>query len=332
MHDHAPLAVYTDVDDLDSGPGVELLHNAGFRVTVLETRDPGEILAAAREASVLMVGYAQITARMVAQMPNLRLIALLSRGYDNVDLEAATAAGVYVSTVGHIATEDVAAHAWAMTWALIRRLPFFAAAGVSRGWNERPSAPPLRMSEVTVGVLGLGRIGKAYSTLAVMQAGSVLAYDPIADERHFGTVTAAPFAEILARSDVLSLHLPLTPDTSGMVDAAFLESMKPGSYLINVSRGGLVDSAALAAALDSGHLAGAGVDTLDIEPPSARHPLLGHPSVLLTPHVAYLSAGTAAEYISVQARQAKSWLQTGSPIDSVNAGELLASTSAGAPS
>ncbi|MGU3435087.1 NAD(P)-dependent oxidoreductase [Actinomycetes bacterium M1A6_2h] len=306
-------AVYTDVDDLDSAPGVALLEANGFRVTVLETRDPSEIVEAARDASVLMVGYACITAEMIAALPRLRLIALLSTGFDNVDVAAATAAGVQVSTVGHIATEEVAAHAWALTTALTRRLPFFAGAGTARGWIDRPRFPPLRMSALTVGVVGMGRIGQEYARIALSQAGTVLGHDR--SSKTSPGVEPVDLDALLSRSDVVSLHVPGA--VPAVVDDDFLERMKPGSYLINVSRGSLVDSAALARSLDACHLAGAGIDTLDVEPPPPGHPLLGHPSVLLSPHVAYLSDVSARAYIETQAANAVAWSKTGSPLNSV---------------
>jgi D-3-phosphoglycerate dehydrogenase len=307
------LAVYTDVDDLDSAPGVALLEANGFRVTVLETRDPSVIVEAAQDASVLMVGYARITAAMIKALPRLRLISLLSNGFDNVDVEAASAAGVQVSTVGHIATQEVADHAWAMTTALTRRLPYFAQAGTTRGWIDRPTFPPLRMSTLTVGVIGMGRIGQAYARIALSQAGTVLSHDR--SSKTSPGVESVDLDDLMSRSDVVSLHVPGA--TPAMVDDDFLARMKPGSYLINVSRGSLVDSAALARSLDAGHLAGAGIDTLDNEPPPPGHPLLGHPSVLLSPHVAYLSDVSAQAYIDTQAANAVLWLQTGTPMNAL---------------
>lgn len=320
MHDSQTLAVYTDVDDLDSAPGVAMLESNDFRVVVLETRDSDTIVAAAREASVLLVGYALITAEMIAAMPALRLIALLSRGHDNIDVAAAAAAGVQVSTVGHLATEEVASHAWAMTTALARRLPFFATAGTSRSWLERPHFPPRRLSTMTVGVIGLGRIGQAYSRLAVAAAGTVLGHDPSArgHGEHVEGVEHVEASDVLARSDVVSLHVPSTPATHMMVDEQFLSAMKPGSYLINVSRGSLVDSRALANALSRGHLAGAGIDTLDVEPPPGDHPLLNNQSVLLSPHVAYLSDVSALAYVEAQAANAVAWIRTGTPLDPID--------------
>jgi D-3-phosphoglycerate dehydrogenase len=126
-----------------------------------------------------------------------------------------------------------------------------------------------------------------------------------------GDVPRVPLDQLLATSDVVSLHRPVTDETRGIVDEAFLAAMRPGSYLVNVARGGLVDPAALAQALDAGHLAGAALDVLDEEPPTPGHPLTGRSDVLLTPHTAWLSAESELAYVVEQAANVIAWLQTG---------------------
>lgn len=159
-----------------------------------------------------------------------------------------------------------------------------------------------------------------FAELARPLFGEIIGYDPFipdTDETRARFAAAGvrrvDAATVRSSSHFLSLHLPLTADTAAMVDAAFLGSMKPLSYLINVSRGGLVDSSALREALDSGHLAGVGLDVLDAEPPSSEHPLLGHPRALITPHIAYFSGRSEAEYVRLQAQNVVSWAQRGTP-------------------
>ena len=314
-----PLAVYTDLDDLDAGPGVDLLQQAGFAVTVLETRDADEIVAAAQGAVALLVGYAPITASMLDALPDLRIIALLSRGADTVDVEAATARGIWVANLDDLSSDEVAEHTWAMTLALLRRLPFFAAA-VRRGeWLARPEPPPRRLSQVTLGLLGLGRIGAKVAALADGHVGGILGYDPYLPESATPAgVRRAGLDEVVRTAEVLCLHLPLTPETTGLVDAELLGRMPAGSFLVNPSRGGLVAVDALVAALDSGRLAGAALDVLDVEPPPAEHPLLDRDDVILTPHIGYLSATTRRSYPEFQAGNVISWLRTGSPVSPIN--------------
>lgn len=321
-----PLAVYTDVDDTDPAPGIALLEANGFEVRVLGTRDPHGIIAGARDADALLPGYASITRKVIASLPRLKVVALMSMGFDEVDVEAATEHGVWVTNVPGAATEEVATHALALLLASVRQLPFYTASATPGRWNERAATAPPRLSEQTLGLVGLGRIGREFARLAGPLFGRVVGYDPMlpdtaevsADLAALG-VRRASLEEVRAASDVLSLHLPLTAETAGMVDAGFLGAMPPGSLLVNVSRGGLVDAAALAAALDAGHLAGAALDVLEHEPPAAGHPLLGRDDVVLTPHIAYFSRRTEIEYVRIQAQNAVTTFATGTPDSPVNA-------------
>ena len=173
--------------------------------------------------------------------------------------------------------------------------------------------------------MGLGRIGRAFARLAGPLFGRVLGYDPLLPD-DAGTraelaalgIERTGLAEVRRGSDALSLHVPLTPETDRMVDAAFLADMPAGAILLNVSRGGLIDNAALVAALDAGRLSGAALDVLDEEPPSPGHPLLGRDDVVLTPHIAYFSQRTEIEYVRIQAQNAVSTILTGTPDSPVN--------------
>ncbi len=320
-----PLAVYTDVDDTDPAPGIRLLEDHGFEVRVLGTRNPQEIVAGAQGATVLLPGYAAVTREMIEALPGLKLISLMSMGFDYVDVEAATEHGVWVTNVPGAATEEVATHALGILLSSVRQLGFYTASAVPPTWNDRaPSAPP-RLSETTLGIIGLGKIGRELVRLTRPLFGEVIGYDPMlpdtpemrAELADLG-VRRTDLAEVRASADVLSLHLPLMPETERMVDAEFLAAMPRGAVLVNVSRGGLVDHAALAASLDAGHLSGAALDVLDQEPPAADHPMLGRSDVVLTPHIAYFSARTEIEYVRIQAQNGASLLTTGAPDSPVN--------------
>lgn len=320
-----PVAVYTDVDDTDPAPGIRLLESHGFEVRVLGTRDPQRIIAEAQDATVLLPGYAAISREVVEALPRLRLIALMSMGFDYVDVEAATERGVWVTNVPGAATEEVATHALAILLSSVRQLGFYTSSASPDRWNDRaPSAPP-RLSETTLGVIGLGKIGREFVRLARPLFGAVVGYDPmlpdapeVRAELDALGVRRTDLDEVRGSADVLSLHLPLTPETEQMVDAGFLAAMPRGSVLVNVSRGALVDHAALAAALDAGHLSGAALDVLEQEPPAADHPMLGREDVVLTPHIAYFSARTEIEYVRIQAQNAVSLIESGAPDSPVN--------------
>ena len=320
-----PLAVYTDVEDTDPAPGIALLEAHGFEVRVLGTRDPQLIIDGARDAVALLPGYASVTREMIEAMPNLEIIALMSMGFDYVDLDAATENGVWVTNVPGAATEEVATHALAIMLHSLRQLRFYLGSANPDDWNERaPKAPP-RLSERTLGVIGLGRIGREFARQAGPLFGRVLGYDPLmpdtaevrADLDALG-VQRGSLDDVRASSDVLSLHLPLTPETEHMVDAEFLAGMPQGALLVNVSRGALIDDDALAASLDAGHLGGAALDVLATEPPSPGHPLVGRDDVVLTPHIAYFSERTEIEYVRIQAQNTVTLQESGAPDSPVN--------------
>ncbi|KQR51180.1 dehydrogenase [Leifsonia sp. Leaf336] len=320
-----PVAVYTDVEDTDPAPGIALLESHGFEVRVLGTRDPAAIIAGAQEADALLPGYAAITREVIEALPRLKVIALMSMGFDYVDIDAATERGVWVTNVPGAATEEVATHALALLLASARQLPFYTASATPERWNERAAVAPPRLSEQTLGIVGLGKIGRAFARVAGPLFGRVLGYDPMlpdddavrADLDALG-IERTTLEEVRRNSDALSLHVPLTAETAHLVDAGFLAELPQGAILLNVSRGGLIDNAALVAALDSGHLSGAALDVLDEEPPGQRHPLVGRDDVVLTPHIAYFSRRTEIEYVRIQAQNAVTALVTGAPESPVN--------------
>ena len=320
-----PVAVYTDVEDTDPAPGIALLEEHGFDVRVLGTRDAAAIIAGARDAEVLLPGYAPITREIIEALPKLKLVALMSMGFDYVDVEAAEERGVWVTNVPGAATEEVATHALAILLAVVRQLRFYTASANPVDWNERaPQAPP-RLSETTLGIVGLGKIGRELARVAGPLFGRVLGFDPLLPDTpevrsaldRIG-VTRTSLEEVRRSADVLSLHLPLTSDTERMIDAEFIGEMPGGAVLVNVSRGALVDDAALVAALDSGRLSGAALDVLGEEPPAPGHPLLGRDDVVLTPHIAYFSARTEIEYVRIQAQNAVTLVERGRPDSPVN--------------
>jgi phosphoglycerate dehydrogenase-like enzyme len=315
-----PLAVYTDVVEVDPEPGVRLLEEAGFEVRVLGTDDPPRIHADAAGAAALLIGYTRVDAALLAGLPGLELVATQSVGFDMVDLDAARARGIWVSNVPGAATEEVAVHALAMGLGLLRGLPFYDRAVRAGRWDAAELALR-RPSATTLGVLGLGRIGRRLAALAAGVHGRVIGHDPMLDPGAWPDgVERVDLDTLLATADVISLHLPLTDATERLIDRAAIARMRPGALLVNVSRGALIDAGALLEALDSGHLAGAALDVLQVEPPAGDEPLLRHPRVLVTPHAAYYSDEAARSYVLDQARNVIAWAREGRPRDVVLAG------------
>ncbi|MGW9135285.1 C-terminal binding protein [Streptomyces sp. NPDC055681] len=313
-----PLVVFTDPEELDVGPGARLLADAGFDTRVVGSRDPDAIAAVARDAVALIVGYAPVDAGLLDRLPGVGMLATMSAGYDMIDTAQARRRGLWVSNLPHAATEDVAVHALAGALSLVRALPQADATVRGGGWNTEFAEVPRRAGELTLGLLGFGRIARALARIAAPVFGRVAAYDPHADGAGWSDgVERLSLDELVAASDVLSLHTPLTPQTRGMVDAALLARMRPGAFLVNVARGELVDTAALLAALDSGRLGAAALDVFPVEPPPLDDPLRSHPRIQLSPHSAYLSDASQRAYVCAPAENVIAWHRTGRPLTPV---------------
>ena len=313
-----PLVVFTDPEELDVGPGARLLADAGFDTRVVGSRDPDAIAAVARDAVALIVGYAPVDAGLLDRLPGVGMLATMSAGYDMIDTAQAWRRGLWVSNLPHAATEDVAVHALAGALSLVRALPQADATVRGGGWNTEFAEVPRRAGELTLGLLGFGRIARALARIAAPVFGRVAAYDPHADGAGWPDgVERLSLDELVAASDVLSLHTPLTPQTRGMVEAALLARMRPGAFLVNVARGELVDTAALLAALDSGRLGAAALDVFPVEPPPLDDPLRSHPRIQLSPHSAYLSDASQRAYVCAPAENVIAWHRTGRPLTPV---------------
>lgn len=319
--DTRPLAVYTEMVDLDWPAGAALLEENGYRVEYIGSEDPEAIIAGAQGAEALLVEYATITAEIMDALPDLKIISLVNTGFDNCDVDAARERGIWVAALKGVSNEEVATHTLALMLSVVRELPFFQEKAAGGDWYAKPEISIPRLSEQRLGLIGLGRIGTHAATLAQNVFGEVIGYDPylpdteeVSQRLAEAGVRRTTLKEVLETSEVVSLHLPLTESTHHLIDADALARMRPGSTLINVSRGQLVDTAALLEAVDSGHLRGAGIDVLDPdEPAPVDHPLLGHPRIQVTPHIAYLSERTLSEYVRIHAQNVVSFRRNGSP-------------------
>jgi phosphoglycerate dehydrogenase-like enzyme len=310
-----PLAVYADTGGVDVSAGEALLEEAGFDVRVLGTADAAAIVRDAAGATALLVSAATVDGELLAALTKLRIVAAQSVGIDHVDVAAATARGIWVSNVPAAATEEVAIHAFAMGLSLLRGLPWFDRAVRAGRWLDAVF-PLRRPSELTLGVCGLGRIGARVATLGTPVYGRVIGADPFVADPPSG-VERVGLDELLRASDVLSLHIPLTPETHHLLDAAALARMRNGALIVNVSRGALIDAAALLDALNGGHIGGAALDVFETEPPEPGDPLVAHPRVISSPHAAYYSDRAALTYVLEQARNVVAWREHGRPLTPV---------------
>ncbi len=248
---------------------------------------------AAPAQAIIASSLLRYDAALMDACPNLRLIARTGIGVDNIDLDAATARGIVVTNTPDGPTESTAEHTVAMLLALAKRLKQGNDNLAVGRWGPRSGV--LMGTEVqgkTLGLVGLGRIGRRVAEICRLAFQMrVLAFDPYLTEETASTlgVILAPLDDVIQQADFLSLHAPATPETTGLMNRERIAKMKPGSYLLNLARGTLVDEGALLDALDRGHLAGAGLDVFATEPPAAEHPLRTHPAVIATPHSASIT-------------------------------------------
>lgn len=304
------------------GDGVTLDFLQPFgEVTAYDVTAPEELAERIAPAEILLCNKTAITAAAIAAAPGLRFIGVFATGYNNIDLEAASARGIVVCNVPGYSTEAVAQHTFALLLALLNRVGEYTRTVAAGDWiRSRTFAyfplPTAELAGKTMGIVGYGAIGRRVAEIARAFGMSVLVYGrhPIADP----TVESVPLSELLERADVISLHCPLNEDSRGMMDAAAFARMKPGAILLNTARGPLVDERALRAALDSGHLGGAGVDVLCTEPMAPDCPLYGAPRCCITPHIAWAGVETRRRLMGVVEDNIRAFL-AGQPIHRVNA-------------
>ncbi len=266
----------------------ELLRQINATVLRVPDLDAPEV----READAIMVTIQPVRAAFLETLSRCRIISRVGVGLDNIDIPAATDRGVWVVNVPDYAIEEVSIHAIALTLAHMRRIPAWASETRGGQWDGRAASALRRPSATTFGVLGFGRIGSATAAKAQGLGMRVIAHDPFIDSAIItdAGVESVAWETLLRDADYLSLHVPLTDTTRKIINADTLAQMKPSAFLVNTARGGVADEAALLDALTHNRLAGAALDVLTTEPPSPDHPLLRHPQVIVTPHVAWGSA------------------------------------------
>lgn len=291
-----------------------VLAEVGAELQLADEPTPGGILDVAREADGILVTYAQVPGDVIEQLERCQIIARFGIGVDNVDIDAATRAGIVVTKVPDYCIDEVSDHALALLLALARKIILANQQVQAGGWDVGGVVPIHRLRGRTLGLVGFGQIPQALTPKAQALGLVVIASDPyISDE-----VTAAlgvervAFEALLAAADYISIHAPLTPETRHMFDAEAFQRTKPGALLVNTARGPLVDEQALADALDGGRLAGAALDVMPQEPPPADSPLLGRDNVVLTSHIGFYSEESLVE-LQTKAAQEVAQVLSGEP-------------------
>lgn len=294
------------------GGGVDLDFLSAFGEVTAYDLTPNDLLIPRLQgADAVICNKTRITAAVMAACPTVKYIGLFATGYNNIDTDYAAAHGVTVCNVPGYSTEAVAQHTFAFILALTDRVHEYNATVAQGDWirSRTFSYFPIPLMELcgkTIGIVGYGAIGRRVGDMARAFGMKVLAHGrrPIPDT----DVEQVPFEELLRRSDVVTLHCPLNGDSEGMMNAAAFAAMKEGAIFVNTARGGLVDEQALRAALDSGHLLGAGIDVLQAEPMTADCPLYGAPNCIITPHIAWAGLETRHRLMGVVADNLRRYL------------------------
>ena len=301
-----------------NGIDVEFLKEFG-EVTVYDLTPDERLIPRLQGADAVICNKTRITAAVMAACPTLKYVGLFATGFNNIDVAYAAAHGVTVCNVPGYSTEAVAQHTFALLLAITDRVHEYNETVAQGDWvrSRTFACFPIPLAELcgkTIGIVGYGAIGRRVGDMARAFGMKVLVHGrrPIPDT----DVEQVPFEELLRRSDVVSMHCPLNADSEGMMDAVAFAAMKEGAIFINTSRGGLVDEQALRAALDSGHLLGAGVDVLQVEPMTADCPLYGAPRCIITPHIAWAGVETRRRLMGVVAENIRRYL-AGNPINKV---------------
>ena len=300
-------------------PGLEIeretLAPLGVDLVKRPCANEAEVVAAGKEAAALIVGNAPITAQVLGQLPRCLAIVKPAVGVDNIDIDAATDAGICVANVPDYGTDEVAAHAMALILNALRHVDACAADVRAGRWQPKPPYPIQRSLGRTLGIVGFGRIGRSVARKAGGFGWRLLACDPYVDasEMRRRGVEAVDFDTLLAQSDFVTLHLPLTAETRDLIDAGALAKMKPTAFLVNTARGKICDRDAVVRALESGQLAGYAGDVWVPQPAPNDHPWRTMPNHALTPHTSGTSLSAQARYAAGVREILECWFE-GKPI------------------
>ena len=281
-----------------------------------------DVVMRAREADIVLTNKTPIDRAAIESLPRLKCIGVLATGYNIVDVDAARSRGIPVCNVPEYSTPNVAQAVFALLLELTNRTGYHAQAVREGRWSAGEDfcfwdGELVELAGQTLGVVGFGRIGAAVAGIGRALGMNVLAHRRTPPAAGVAGTTVVDLETLLRRSDVVSLHCPLTPDTRGLIAARTLAIMKPNAFVINTARGPLIDEADLAAALDAGRIAGAGLDVLSVEPPPASNPLLTARNCVITPHVAWATRNARRRLIAVSAANLHAFV-AGRPQNVVN--------------
>ncbi|MCD6518611.1 MAG: D-2-hydroxyacid dehydrogenase [Anaerolineae bacterium] len=286
-------------------------------------RTPPELtVERAKDAEIVLTNKVVIDRQVLDQLPKLKYIGVLATGYNIIDVEAARERGIPVTNVPTYGTLSVAQMTFAHILNLTQHVCEHAQAVRDGAWTRAKdwcfwNFPLIELAGLTMGIIGFGRIGRAVAKLAQAFGMKVIAYDAYVKESPIPDVEMVDLDTLFKESDIVSCHCPLTPETQGLVNRERLRQMKKTAFLINTSRGPVVDNKALAEALNAGEIAGAGLDVLEVEPPTPDNPLLTAKNCYITPHISWATKSARARLMKTAVENVKAFLE-GKPQNVVN--------------
>jgi len=280
-------------------------------VTVCDRTPPERVVERLQGADAMITNKVPVTAELLEQLPDLKYIGATATGYNIIDTDACRARGVVVTNVPAYSTEAVVQMTWAHIFNLTNRVALHAESVTAGEWCVNPDfcywkTPQPALAQMTLGIIGLGQIGQRIALAA--QAFGLRVIVSTRTPYNLPGIKMVSRETLFAEADIISLHCPQTPETEGLINAESIKLMKPGAFLINTSRGGLIDETALADALNSGRLAGAGLDVLSTEPPKKDNPLLSAKNCFITPHIAWAGIAARQTLMNQTVKNLKSFL------------------------
>lgn len=304
----------TNPGDLSWGP-IEALADC----TIYDRTPPADVLARIKDANAVMLNKGVLDAHSITHAPHLQYVGILATGCNTIDLTAARERDLVVCNVPGYSTATVAQQAFALLLELTNQVALHSTDVRAGGWSRSPDycywlSPQIELAGLTLGIIGLGQIGQAVARIGQAFGMRILACRRDQSAPPPPGVEYVSLDRLFAESDAISLHCPLTPETTGLVNAQRLAQMKPSAFLINTSRGPLIVEQDLADALHQNRIAGAGLDVLSTEPPPPDNPLLSAPRCFITPHIAWASAAARKRLIDIAAGNLRAFLE-GHPVN-----------------
>lgn len=306
--------LFTDQDMGDVTLERGIFRDAGIELIEAQCKTEDQVIEKSAGCEALLIQYAPIGAKVFAARPQIGLCSRIGAGYDTINADDAAAHGVWVANSPDYGVGEVSTHALAMMLSLIRNIAGYDRDIRQGNWHYTSAGKIPRAANLTVGVFGLGRIGKRFAHLSRNIFKRVIAHDPHLIDGDFPAyVEKVSQEELFRQADAISIHSLLNKETHGIINARLLKLMKPGSYLVNTARGAVVNVDDLAIEVQANRFAGVGLDVLPVEPIAADSPLLRDRRVLLTPHSAFYSAESEIELRRKAANNVVSWMRSGRP-------------------